>query len=84
MRLRSRSLLILGLLVVLVLTVPGLLALRALRVPGEAVVRFPVYVPCASLVVLLASGLAVDLAGPARGLAAPLRTAPLLAGLEAA
>ena len=52
-----------ALLLALLLTVPGLLALRAMRVPGEAIVRFPVYVPCASLVVLIASGLVVDLEG---------------------
>ena len=70
------------LLVPLLLVVPGVVLLRALRVPGRAVASFPVYVPCASVVVLFASGLAVDLAGPLVGVAAPLRTGPLLAGLE--
>ena len=62
--------------------VPGVLLLRALRVPGGAVAASPVYVPCASLIVLLASGLAVNLAGPLIGVAAPLRPVPLLIGLE--
>jgi uncharacterized membrane protein len=70
------------LLVPLLLMVPGVVLLRALRVPGRAVASFPVYVPCASVVVLFGSGLAVDLAGPLVGVAAPLRTGPLLAGLE--
>lgn len=70
------------LLVLLLLVVPGVVLLRALRVPGRAVASFPVYVPVASLVVLLFSGLAVDWAGLLAGDAAPLRAWPLLAGLE--
>lgn len=70
------------LLVLLLLTVPGVILLRALRIPGRAVASFPVYVPCASLVVLLGSGLAVDLVGQADRVADPLRPWPLLAGLE--
>jgi uncharacterized membrane protein len=70
------------LLVPLLLVVPGVVLLRALRVPGRAVASFPVYVPCASIVVLFASGLAVNMAGPLVGIAAPLRPGPLLAALE--
>ena len=70
------------LLVPLLLVVPGVILLRALRVPGEAVVSYPVYVPSASLLVLLVSGLAVDMAGPLAGITAPLRPVPLLVGLE--
>jgi uncharacterized membrane protein len=70
------------LLVPLLLVVPGVVLLRALRVPGRAVASFPVYVPCASVVVLFASGLAVNMAGPLVAVAAPLRPWPLLAGLE--
>ena len=70
------------LLVPLLLVVPGVILLRALQVPGRAVASFPIYLPCASLVVLLFSGLAVDLIGPLIGVAAPLRAAPLLVGLE--
>jgi uncharacterized membrane protein len=69
-------------LVLLLLVVPGALLLQALRIPGHAVSSFPVYVPCASLVVLIGSGLAVDLVGPLIGVAAPLRAGPLLVGLE--
>jgi uncharacterized membrane protein len=72
------------LLVPLLLIVPGALLLQALRVPGEAVSAFPVYVPAASLVVMLVSGLAVDLVGPLVGVAQPLRTGPLLLGFEIA
>lgn len=70
------------LLIPLLLIVPGVLLLRALRVPGGAVAASPVYVPCASLIVLFASGLVVNLAGPLVGVVAPLRPAPLLIGLE--
>src|ERR1700733_5688561 len=70
------------LLTLLLLTVPGVLLLRALRIPGSAVVEFPIYVPCASVVVLLFSGLSVDVTGLLTGLRAPLRTEPLLVGLE--
>ena len=70
------------LMVPLLLIVPGVILLRALRVSGETVAAYPIYVPSASLLVLLFSGLAVDLIGPPAGLSAPLRAAPLLAGLE--
>jgi uncharacterized membrane protein len=70
------------LLVPLLLVVPGAILLRALRIPRDAVSAFPVYVPCASLIVLLGSGLAVDLIGPLAGAAAPIRAGPLLAGFE--
>ncbi len=71
-------------LIPLLLVVPGELLLRALRVPGRAIASFPAYLPCASLAVLIGSGLAVDLVGPVTGITAPLRAGPLLAGLEAA
>jgi hypothetical protein len=71
-------------LLALLFTVPGVLALRALRVPGEAVAACPVYVPTASLVVLLAAGLAANFAGPPLGFDEPLRTGPLLAAVEGA
>jgi uncharacterized membrane protein len=70
------------LLVPLLLVVPGAVLLRALRIPRGAVSSFPVYVPCASVIVLLGSGLMVDLIGPLVGVAAPIRAGPLLAGLE--
>ncbi len=70
------------LLVPLLLIVPGALLLDTLRIPADAVSSFPVYVPCASLVVLIGSGLAVDLLGPLIGVAVPLRAGPLLVGFE--
>lgn len=69
------------LLLLLLLTLPGVLLLRALRVPGTAVAAFPVYVPAASLVVLIVSGVAVDGAGLLAGFR-PLRAVPLLIGFE--
>ncbi|WP_370020272.1 hypothetical protein [Planotetraspora sp. GP83] len=71
-----------ALLFALLLTAPGCLLLRALRVPDSAVAAFPLYVPSASLVVLLLSGLAVNVLGPLVGVVAPLRPVPLLVGLE--
>ena len=69
-------------LIPILLVVPGVILLRALRIPAHAVEAVPVYVPGASLVVLLGSGLAVDLIGPLVGVAEPLRTGPMLIGLE--
>ena len=70
------------LLVPLLLITPGIILLKALRVPRFVVSSFPVYVPCASVIVLLGSGLAVDLGGPLIGVAVPLRPGPLLVGFE--
>ena len=69
------------LLVPLLLIVPGVILLRALRIDGEAVALHPVYVPAASMLVLIGSGLAVDLVGPLVGISEPLRAAPLLVWL---
>jgi uncharacterized membrane protein len=68
-------------LVPLLLIIPGVILLRALRIPGRVVSSFPVYIPCASIVMLFVSGLAVDIVAPLAGVAAPLRTGPLLVGL---
>lgn len=70
------------LMVPLLLVIPGVILLRALRVPGAAVAANPVYVPTASIVVLTFSGLVIDLVGPLAGITAPLRAAPLLISLE--
>ena len=70
------------LLIPLLLVTPGTILLKALRIPRFVVSSFPFYIPCASLIVLLGSGLAVDLVGPLIGVAAPLRAGPLLVGLE--
>ncbi|HYY17867.1 MAG TPA: hypothetical protein VE864_03430, partial [Streptosporangiaceae bacterium] len=64
------------LLVPVLLTVPGAVLLRALRVPSRVVSSFPAYVPCASIIVLCGSGLAVDTIGAAVGVTAPLRPIP--------
>jgi uncharacterized membrane protein len=61
----------------LLLTVPGFALLRAARVRAEAVRGFPLYIPCASIAVIMAAGLSVDLIGPELGVARPLRTVPL-------
>jgi uncharacterized membrane protein len=70
-------------LILLLLSLPGLLLLRALRIPGRVVAHFPAFVPCASLTVLLSTGLVLDLVGPVLGLSAPLRTLPILVSIEA-
>jgi uncharacterized membrane protein len=70
------------LLIPLLFTVPGAILLRALRIPGRIVSTFPVYIPCAAIIVLFGSGLAVDLVGPLAGVGAPLRPVPLLASFE--
>ncbi|MBO2446747.1 hypothetical protein J4573_06570 [Actinomadura barringtoniae] len=69
-------------LIPMLFTVPGLLLLNAMRVPGTSVANFPLYVPACSLVVLMTSGLAVNIIGAQAGMAHPLRPAPLLIGLE--
>ncbi|MDL5159559.1 hypothetical protein [Actinomycetospora termitidis] len=66
-------------LVVLVLTLPGVLLVRALRLPTALTV--PLTVP-ASLLVLLISGLGLNAVGPYVGVAQPLRTGPVLVALE--
>jgi glycosyltransferase involved in cell wall biosynthesis len=62
---------------VLLLCLPGLLVVRALRAEPQAVRRFPVYVVCGSLAAVMIGGLLVDLAGPGLGIARPLATVPL-------
>ncbi|PPK67347.1 hypothetical protein V5P93_005621 [Actinokineospora auranticolor] len=69
------------LVVVLVLVVPGVLLLRAIRLPSAAVSRLPVYVPVASLVVLYGAGLPVNLLGPLIGVDQPLRPVPVAVAL---
>jgi uncharacterized membrane protein len=61
---------------------PGMLLLRALRMPADRVRAFPVYVPCASIVVLLAAGALANFVGPALGAAQPLRTVPMVVALS--
>ncbi len=65
----------------LLLSLPGFLALRATGVGAAAVRAFPIYIPCASLVVIMAAGLAVDLLGPPLGVSRPLTTVPLTVGI---
>ncbi len=67
---------------VLLLFVPGLLVVRALRAEREAISRFPIYLACGSLVVLMIGGLLVDLAGPGLGIARPLSTVPLAVSIS--
>lgn len=60
-------------LLALTFTVPGVLLLRTFRVPAAAVSGYPLYIPAASLAVLFAAGLGMDLIGPHVGIAHPLR-----------
>ena len=66
----------------LILSVPGLLLLRALRAEPVAVRRFPIYVLCGSIATLMAGGLLVNLAGPAVGISRPLTTIPLAVSIS--
>ena len=68
----------------LLAVLPGRLLLRALRVPASSVYQYVAYLPCASVAVLVASTLLVDLVGPPLGLHEPLRRLPLLVGLNLA
>ena len=70
------------LMVPLLLIIPGVILLRALRVPGRPSQPAPFMFPVASILVLTGSGLAIDLIGPVVGITAPLRAAPLLIALE--
>jgi uncharacterized membrane protein len=70
------------LIVPLLFIIPGVILLRALRIPGTTIAATPIYVPAASIVVLTGSGLAIDLIGPIAGVAEPLREVPLLSTLE--
>lgn len=72
-----------AILILLLLSVPGLLLLQAIRIPGRVVADFPALVPCASIIVLLATGLVLDLVGLLVGLSSPLRTWPILISIEA-
>jgi uncharacterized membrane protein len=70
--------------VLLLAVLPGQLLLRALRVPATSIRRYVAYLPCASVAVLIASTLVVDLVGPQLGVHEPLRRWPLLIGLNLA
>jgi uncharacterized membrane protein len=59
-------------LVLLSLSVPGVLALRALGVPSAAVTAYPIYIPTAAMLVLMAAGTGADLIAPHLGVARPL------------
>jgi uncharacterized membrane protein len=71
------------LLVLLLLTIPGLLLLRTVRIPGRVIADQPALVPCASIILLLFTGLALDLLGPLIAISAPLRTVPIVITIEA-
>jgi len=62
-------------LVALVFTVPGVIALRAARIPSATVEGYPLYIPVAALLVILAGGLTADLVGPLVGISKPLHGA---------
>ena len=64
--------------VLLLAVLPGQLLLRALRVPAASIGRYIAYLPCASVAVLIASSLVVDVLGPLLRVHEPLRRWPLL------
>ena len=69
-------------LLILLFSIPGIALLNALRVPRLSIAGTPIYVPVASLAMLMVAGVAVDLCGPRIGVDTPLRTVPLLVGVE--
>jgi uncharacterized membrane protein len=71
-----------AILILLILLLPGFLLLRALSIPGRVVADFPALVPCASMTVLLFTGLPLDLLGPLVGISDPLSTVPILVSFE--
>lgn len=72
-----------GLDVVLLLWLPGVLAVRASGISVPTLRAFPIYVVGASLAVLMAVALAVNSLGPGLGARHPLERLPLLCGLTA-
>lgn len=70
------------LMIPLLLIIPGVVLLRAMRISGATIVDSPYYIPAASILMLTGSGLAIDLIGPVIGISTPLRSAPLLVTLE--
>ena len=68
--------------VVLLFIVPGISALRALRVPAGAISRVPIYIPAASMVVVMISALAADLLGHHLGISQPLHGAYSLVAVD--
>jgi len=69
-------------LLILLLSIPGIALLGALRVPQLSIAGTPIYVPVASLAMLMVAGVTVDLCGPRIRVDTPLRTVPLLVGVE--
>lgn len=65
------------------LVVPGLLLLDAAGLSRQAMLRFPPYLPAASVVALAAAGVLANGAGPPLGVDRPLATGPVLAALDA-
>lgn len=67
-----------SLLLIILLTLPGVLIVTALRVPRGRISRFPIYIPLASVAYLLLLSGAVDLIALGLGIKAPLRSTVLL------
>ena len=65
------------------LLVPGLLLLEAAGLPRARMLRFPPYLPAASIVMLAAAAMLANFGGPALGVDAPLDGYPLLLSLDA-
>ncbi|MGA2010754.1 MAG: hypothetical protein ABSH51_09520 [Solirubrobacteraceae bacterium] len=74
----ARCWLVEGVELLLLLWVPGTLALRATGFSAAALCGFPVYRPAASLAVLTLTATATNLVGPALGVDQPLARGPLV------
>lgn len=68
---------------ILVLTLPGIVLLRALGIGASVRAANPALVPATSVALLMLVGVGVNVVGPAVGVDEPLRTVPLLVGLVA-
>jgi hypothetical protein len=59
--------------VALLFSLPGIAALRALRIPSDSISAMPLYIPAASTIIVMLGGLAADLIGHGLGVHQPLQ-----------
>ena len=64
------------------LTMPGVLALRAVGLRTSELLRMPIYIVASSLFLLMSLGLLLNTVGPAIGIARPLTVVPVAVGVE--
>ena len=66
---------------ILLLSLPGFVLMWAVGAGAATVRAFPIYLPAASLCLIMIAGLAVDLIGPPLGVPRPIATVPLTVGI---